>query len=191
MQYEYLAGVLSVADSINVNGRCYPKVIFDRGAVPVLHGRVTAQSCVKHRLCCYVQTVLRKEAQRFHRDNILTGKAFGSFDHPAYSSPSYSIVDPATASHQVSISYYMDQFSSHYQKELCWDTLPCMQILAIWWRGTALHGMIRLLDSEAGHKARGILVDTGRLGASTRCWSSLAVSNRGTASVHEDCRLIT
>ncbi len=66
-----------------------------------------------------------------------------------------------------------------------------MQILAIWWRGTALHGVIRLLDSEAGHKARSILVYTGRLGASMRCWSSLMVGNSGTASVHKNCRLIT
>ncbi len=47
MQYRYLAGVLSVVDTINANGRCYPKVKFDRGLVQVLHGHVTAQSCVK------------------------------------------------------------------------------------------------------------------------------------------------
>jgi hypothetical protein len=104
MQYEYLTGVLSVADSINKNGRYYPKVTSDRAIVPVLHSRVTAQSCVKHSLYCCVQSVLMEEAQRFHQDYILTSKGFGSFHHPAYTSPSYSIVDPATVSHQVCIS---------------------------------------------------------------------------------------
>ena len=66
-----------------------------------------------------------------------------------------------------------------------------MQILAIWWKGLEVHGIIRLMKSEAAQKAKSILQRGGRLGASTRCWSSLAVGESGAINVHKDCRLIT
>ena len=66
-----------------------------------------------------------------------------------------------------------------------------MQILAVWWKGLELHGIVELMNSKAAQKAREILQDSGRLGASTRCWSSLAVDSSGTATAQIDCKLIT
>jgi hypothetical protein len=60
---------------------------------------------------------------------------------------------------------------------------PCrpLQVLAVWWQGPALHGIMRLLETPAGRLAALLLADGQHLGASMRCWTS----------VQHDCQLIT
>jgi len=66
------------------------------------------------------------------------------------------------------------------------------QILAVWWKGGTLHGLIRLLNTEAGQHAKRLLCTGYKLGASSRCWTSLETdAAAGAATVQEDCTLIT
>ena len=67
-----------------------------------------------------------------------------------------------------------------------------MQIIALWWKGLALHGIVRLLATTAGQKARDLLEKGCRLGASARCWGSVEVTHgSGMQTVRNNCRLIT
>ncbi len=121
----HLTGVLTVADSINTNGRCYPKVTL------VTSHKATERLIVI--LCSpdnvqELQSILTSEAQRFHREEILKGKGFGDLDHPQYFSSSYSIVDPTTASHQVNSA--SNCWSAASQGPLADVSLgPCVNIL--------------------------------------------------------------
>ena len=71
------------------------------------------------------------------------------------------------------------------------DCTPA-QVLAMWWQGQALHGVVGLLDTPAGHAAAVLLSSGQRLGASLRCWTSLQRSQGSDASIVQDnCQLIT
>ena len=67
-----------------------------------------------------------------------------------------------------------------------------MQIMAVWWKGNELHGLIRLLDTASGRRAARLL-ETGRhLGASSRSWTSLLPdASSGNDVVQDDMHLIT
>ncbi len=68
----------------------------------------------------------------------------------------------------------------------------CMQIMAVWWRGDQLHGLIRLLDTASGRRAAQLLLAGQHLGASSRSWTSLVPdANSGTDIVQDDMHLIT
>ncbi|CAK0750117.1 hypothetical protein CVIRNUC_001965 [Coccomyxa viridis] len=113
----------------------------------------------------YPQSSLRTECLAFHRDQVIKGQAYGYLRHPERSSPGYLFVDPTIASHQV---------------------------IALWWKGLALHGIVRLLATTAGQKARDMLEKGCRLGASARCWGSVEITRgSGMQTVHNNCRLIT
>lgn len=66
------------------------------------------------------------------------------------------------------------------------------QVLAVWWAGDDLHGVIRLLGTHTGRQAAQLLSSGHRLGASARCWTSLEPhAASGGHLVQSDCRLIT
>lgn len=67
-----------------------------------------------------------------------------------------------------------------------------LQVLAVWWMGDALHGVVALLNTPAGQLAAQLLRDGHRLGASARCWTSLEHTYSIDAFVtQDDCLLIT
>ena len=66
-----------------------------------------------------------------------------------------------------------------------------VQVLALWWQGHALHGVLGLLDTPAGRLAAALLSSGQRLGASLRCWTSLQHESSGASVVLDDCQLIT
>ncbi|EIE24298.1 hypothetical protein COCSUDRAFT_62800 [Coccomyxa subellipsoidea C-169] len=113
----------------------------------------------------FTREILVREVQRFHGESILSGKAFGELTHPCYTSKSFCSLNAPAVSHQ---------------------------IMAVWWRGNQLHGLIRLLDTASGQRAAQQLAAGRQLGASLRSWTSLVPDARSGAHViQDDMHLIT
>ena len=67
--------------------------------------------------------------------------------------------------------------------------VPILQVLAVWWRGDCLCGVLEVLPTPEGERVRGIYAAGALLGASVRAWTSLA-SERGRHLVPEDLRIL-
>ncbi|BDA45994.1 probable prohead core protein protease [Coccomyxa sp. Obi] len=114
---------------------------------------------------CYSKETLVREVQRYHQELILPGNAFGELTHPNITSSSFQSLNPSAVSHQ---------------------------IMAVWWKGDELHGLIRLLDTASGRRAARLLEAGQHLGASSRSWTSLVPdADSGTDIVQDDMHLIT
>jgi hypothetical protein len=113
------------------------------------------------------------------------GKILREYLQPSLERVAAPTKPPFSCSHQL-----MRQEAERSSRPLF--ILVLLQIAAVWWTGNTLHGLIRLLDTAAGGRARALLAAGARLGASARSWSSLALDERsGTIVVQPDMRLIT
>ena len=63
------------------------------------------------------------------------------------------------------------------------------QVLALWWRGDCLCGVLEVLHTPGGKRVRDTYAAGALLGASVRAWSSLA-SERGRHLASEDLKII-
>ena len=64
------------------------------------------------------------------------------------------------------------------------------QVLALWWRGSCLYGVLEVLPTPSGHSVRELYEGGALLGASARAWTSLACAGGGCCAALEDLRVI-
>ena len=66
---------------------------------------------------------------------------------------------------------------------------PELQVLALWWRGDCLCGVLEILRTPGGKRVRDAYAAGALLGASVRAWTSLA-SEHGRHLASEDLQII-
>lgn len=64
-------------------------------------------------------------------------------------------------------------------------------MLALWWCGTCLHGVLEVLPTPSGQRVRDLYEGGALLGASARTWTSLERAGDGCCVALEDLRIIT
>ncbi len=64
------------------------------------------------------------------------------------------------------------------------------QVLALWWRGNRLYGVLEVLRTPSGHSVRELCEEGALLGASARAWTSLVCAGGGCCAALEDLRVI-
>jgi len=63
-------------------------------------------------------------------------------------------------------------------------------VLALWWRGNCLYGVVEALLTPSGQSVRELYEGGALLGASARAWTSLACADSGCCAVLADLRVI-
>ncbi len=63
-------------------------------------------------------------------------------------------------------------------------------MLALWWRGNCLYGVLEVLPTPSGHSVRELYEGGALLGASARAWTSLACAGGGCCAALGDLRVI-
>lgn len=204
------AGLLLQADQQSSNGTVYTKV--RQAALELLGGlrERWPQSRVG------AQEVLRRAVQAYHRQCVLAGSALGSLGHPAPCSSAYHRQSPESASHQVhcpGLLFFCQRYAQ--LRRLLWQaarqgtpphpqlcrrfrastvkqtiTVPSvLQVLALWWRGDCLCGVLEILQTQGGKRIRDVYAEGELLGASVRAWTSLA-SEHGRHVASADLQII-
>ncbi len=93
-------------------------------------------------------------------------------------------------------------FDSKAGKLECWTEMTCCvrvawcrgscgaaQVLALWWRGNCLYGVLEVLRTPSGYSVRELYEGGALLGASARAWTALACAGGGFCLTLADLRI--
>ena len=154
------------------------------------------------------QGVLRTAVQAYHHQHVLCRTAFGALEHPSPRDDAYHRPCRSSSSHQVQavasvVCQSPPSVTEEVKLECCHDLtvlsacslMPtgssgAAQVLALWWRGSCLYGVLEVLPTPSGHSVRELCEGGALLGASARAWTSLACAGGGCCAALEDLRVI-
>lgn len=63
-------------------------------------------------------------------------------------------------------------------------------MLALWWYGRGLYGVLEVLPTPAGDSVRDVYASGALLGASMRAWASLSCAADSRSAVQDDLQLL-